>query len=401
MKKCFYLALPLLIVAASCSKSEMIEAPNAYKEISFSTYIGKAPETKGQSVDLAYLQGEGRGFHVKGFFHNSTALPTIADDANPYMDKAVFWVPASDGAEAHWDYDGVVYWPDASSTNYLAFTAFGVHNVEASEVDGKTVHTSTVPAGVTNLDSNSFDFKVNSTVAEQQDLIVAPFQYAKKIDATTMANTTVTFTFKHVLSRVGFKVQANNDADTDVIITKVDLKGNFHTTGNVNLTLETPAIAQTGSASPQIYSLLPGNDAFLCNSSITAQPIYNNATGVVAEGDTKYTVTALTENLEANLANRYMMLMPTANSTLGNYQLVVEYQLEGTKKYYTATADLNSSFKFEAGKSYEFLFKVSTTSIGFSVTVSEWSNYFPVEGEDQDGNSIVVEDGEFTLTPIV
>lgn len=400
MKKCFYLALPLLIAAASCSKSEMIEAPNAYKEISFSTYIGKAPETKGQSVDLAYLQGEGRGFHVKGFFHNSTALPTIADDANPYMDKAVFWVPASGSDQAHWDYDGVVYWPDASSANYLAFTAFGVHTVEATEENGKTVHTSTDPEGVYNLDSNSFDFEVNSTVAEQQDLIVAPFQYGMKIDATSMANTTVTFTFKHVLSRVGFKVQANNENDTDVIITKVDLKGNFHTTGNVNLTLETPAIAQTGSASAQTYSLLPGTNAFLCNSSTTAQPIYNNATGVVAEGDTKYTVTALTENLESNLANRYMMLMPTADGA-GNYQLEVEYQLEGTKKYYTATAELAQNFEFNPGKSYEFIFKVSTTSIGFRVIVSEWSNYFPVEGEDQDGNSIVVEDGEFTLTPIV
>ena len=502
MKKIFFLALPLLIAAVSCSKSEMIEAPNSQLEISFDSYIGKAPETKGQSVDLSYLQTTGRGFHVKGFFHQAeegqaVSKPTIAAEASPYMDKAVYWVadnPASEkgipseipgqtkvifseaveaptapsiagttyesfvcpadwfdfptgeatyyvvctfsnnawpsgpvtkiseftNVSGHWDYDGVVYWPDASSKNYLAFTAYGVHSVSQSTDNGKTVTTAIAPDCITNVQSNSFDFAVRDAVADQQDLIVAPFQWGKKINATN-SNTTVTFNFKHVLSRVGFKVKANNTNDTDVIITKVDLAGKFLTSGNVDLTLDTPKIGLNGTSNEKTYSLLPATDTtkgygFTCTSSIEEKPIFVNAAWTKAADAKIYTMTALSDadgnfkDAVTNEANRFMMLMPTNETSAadaeaktyedGNYVITVDYQLEGTKKYYTATVNLPDTFTFLPGKSYEFLFKVSTTSIGFSVTVADWADYFPEK--DENGAPITgVEGGEFTLTPIV
>jgi hypothetical protein len=84
-------------------------------------------------------------------------------------------------------------------------------------------------------------------------------------------------------------------------------------------------------------------------------------------------------------ANRYMMLIPT---TLGaDAHILVRYQLTDADEQ-TAKISL-ADWKFEAGKSYDFVFKVSTSAIGFYVEVSPWDSYFPTEGNS----------GIYTLTP--
>ena len=66
MKRLIFATIALAAFATSCTKSEMIEAPDfGGQPITFDTYLGKVPMTKAQSVDLAYLQGTNRGFHVK------------------------------------------------------------------------------------------------------------------------------------------------------------------------------------------------------------------------------------------------------------------------------------------------------------------------------------------------
>ena len=89
---------------------------------------------------------------------------------------------------------------------------------------------------------------------------------------------------------------------------------------------------------------------------------------------------------DAVAANRYMMLIPT---TLGaDAHILVKYQLTDADEQ-TAKISL-ADWKFDAGKSYDFVFKVSTSAIGFYVEVSPWDSYFPTA----DGST-----GVYTLTP--
>ena len=116
MKKALFFIVALAAVAIGCTKSEVVKAPGRGREIKFDTYVGKAPVTKAESADLAYLQraleSEG-GFQVYAFLHNyitpTTQVPedgsqvyygddkyvdvTSVGTSSAYMDKEVILQP--------------------------------------------------------------------------------------------------------------------------------------------------------------------------------------------------------------------------------------------------------------------------------------------------------------------
>lgn len=442
MKKIIYTVIALATVAVGCTKSEIYERPDlGGQEITFDTYLGRAPMTKATSADIATLQTAGKGFDVKAFMHSGTDKPTNLTANDIYMEKAVYWKTATSTAfsyadtetqhyifsasatqpdaptteyssstwtcpngwtedpqngslwmasttntngtwsnwsveayknQAHangiWEYDGVTYWPDPNSQKYLAFAAWGVNTITASSTDENATHTSNNDAIEFAANSETqFTFKVDSEVASQQDLLVAPFQYGRAINSSA-TNTTVNINFKHVLSRIGFKLLANQDApDVEIKISDLNLKGSFASTGTVDITSETPAISATTYTANTEYKLLPETtDFFATYSQDEEVAIYNNKATV--NTGTTATVTPATGTDEDN---RYMMLIPTKEGTATDYVITVKYTLTDADEE-TATVTLPTSFKFEAGKSYEFVLKVSTSKIGFYVEVSDW-----------------------------
>lgn len=466
MKRVLFSIFALVAVVASCSKSEIVKTPDLGHEIVFDTYVGRSPITKAQSVDLAYLQqGEDYGFHVYAFLHEGdTPTTTELGVAKPYMDKDVWWeadqtvtgiptenattkvifatdpsdVPATisskdfvcpDGwadvrTDAHthfvvmtlandswtagpvilanaggqWEYAGVTYWPDATSNKKLAFAAYGLNKYNDSW---------TAQQGITSQTKTGFTFNVASNVADQQDLVVAPFQSGKSIDATA-TNTTVALNFKHVLSRIGFKLVANQESNVEVIVKNVTLEGMFAKSGSVSLTEATPAISVAEAPTAEVtYSLLPGQNGFVHKSSKTEAPIHINATYANSTDTGKPTnyvdATELTEDevIAANLANRYMMVIPNEKAssstepTTRNYTITVEYQLQDSEPQ-TAVVELNS-WAFMPGYSYEFVLKVSTSAVGFYVEISDWNNYYPTGGTGT-GSDVT---GIYPLTPKV
>lgn len=456
MKRFFFSVIALAAVATGCTKSEMVETPDfGGQEITFETYLGKVPTTKAESVDLAYLQGANRGFHVTAFLHDKDTQPSAASIADPYMDKDVSWASSDDtnipdetattkvifttqdgdtapakptvdasatyedfkcpegwtdfptsesthyvvctftapaesvnigswevgtvtkietfsNNKGNWTYDGVTYWPDANSKKYLAFVAYGVNT--ATTTDGvKTWANSNITAG---SDKTSISFTVEDEVASQTDLIVAPYQNNKILNANS-SNTTVPLNFKHVLSRVGFKLVANQDNNVEIIVKSVELKGSFAKTGTVDLTNADPAITADAVTTGLTYSLFPssGSNCFVHNASTTPASIFVNATYAVSTDVNKpsedyVTATKISTEttLTANEASRYMMLMPTA--TAGTYEILVEYQLNDAAPE-TAKVEL-TNWSFAKGKAYEFVLKVSTSAVGFYVEVADW-----------------------------
>jgi hypothetical protein len=326
-------------------------------------------------------------------------------------------------ASDKWGYEGAAYWPESGT---LSFVAYGLNvNGSADPIF--------VPKNVGNY--TEFTYTVPNEVANQKDLLISDLIKGKSIDD----NGPVQVTLKHVLSKVGFKVATNNDApatpsatDVKVTIKNITLNGVFKKSGDVNLTATTAAITP-GSETINKYSLFDseyskgatGTDysGFITNDTGANNPvtIYRNTT---FNGDTqeiKYNnktinVPARTDDVDAD---RFMMIMP---GIVGDLQTQDVYDIDGdgnkteetTTPYIEVIYQLTdaeeqiarvpllkdngatanpryTNWDFVAGTAYEFVFKVSTTAVGFSVIVDTW--------KDSNGTANSADSKEYNLTP--
>ena len=446
MKKALFFIVALASVAIGCTKSEVIKAPGRGREIKFDTYLGNVPVTKAESVDTSYLRrptAESGGVHVYAFLHtNVTDSIEVTDDSqlingsgkildvssvpttSAYMDKVLTW----DAENKNWDYPGVVYWPDYSSTRKLAFVAYAL-NAETTVGSEKLIEweaDSNVPANDKSghpegQSYTKFTYTVPNTVKDQKDLLVTPFEANQGLDENANASA-VQLNFKHLLSRVAFQVVANQDGDVDIDIKEITLHGKFPRQGKVDLKGRGVIDPITTEDNPDAayveeYTFFQSEDYyFSTKSSKTATDIFENRrittnTEIVPndgenEGHSEIVIDTLT-----NDSNRFMMIMPSEqpkNDADGDgvYELDTENGLPGAYievVYQLTDADEQRArvsldgWNFAAGKSYTFRFKVSTLSIEFEVNVDSWLEHF--EEKDENDN-LTNGDGTFTLMPI-
>lgn len=285
-------------------------------------------------------------------------------------------------ANGSWDYPGTVYWPDATTNRKLAFSAYSLNasdNITFS-IPGEGENAERVETPYSH-----FTYTVPESVAEQDDLLVTPLIPSQGISATG-EHATVGLSFKHLLSRVGFSLIANrNEPDIKISIKSVVLEGPFASQGIVALKSLAPEITPIPGAEQASYSLFESMEGgqyeyFEWESSKDRHPIYANkiyTPEVVSKDETTQEEVKTPEEFkdkeDAAPENRYMMIIPT---TLGADACIsVVYQLtDGAEQ----TAEISlANWKFEAGKSYDFVFKVSTSAIGFYVEVTDWLPYFP------------------------
>ena len=428
MKKALFFIVALATVAIGCTKSEVVKAPGRGREIKFDTYVGKTPMTKAESADLAYVQRElaaGGGFQVYAFLHNAipyTPDPETGDTtylnvssvgtSTAYMDKVVSWqgpelpdtTQGTPGHNGFWDYKGVVYWPDHTTSRKLAFAAYGL-NADVT-VDGvKLIQWESDETVAGNDKSNhpagqsytKFTYTVPTTVADQKDLLVAPFLVNQGLSENTEA-APVAINFKHLLSRIGYQVVANQTTDeVEIDIQEIKLIGKFPKSGKVDLK-GTGVIEPILDVVDTLYTFFPDSSHFVTTSNEVPTDIYANAG--LAPVDSLGTV-------KPDASNRFLMIMPSQQDTVavngvlpektlpGAY-IEVDYQLTDAEPQ-KARVSLDG-WNFAAGKSYTFIFKVSTYAIEFEVKVENWNEHFtavPEGGKPNEGN------GYFTLTPIV
>lgn len=359
MKKFIYTAIALAAVAVGCTKSNIVDVPAEQKTpIAFDTYNGRVPVTRAVEITKDNIESiQVTGFHV----------PTgggSADYTKTYMNPTVERKKSGDGWGS-WGYAPLSYWP-ASGT--LEFVAYGSNTprVEAAAA-GKLV---AVDGSYAN-----FTYTVPTTVAAQEDLIAAG-------KGSYQGTTTVTFKMKHLLSRVGFKLQTVGSG-TSVTISEVSLNGKFVNNGTVNLATGTAITPKaeadlTAADYTTSYSLFAAGESFTIASDESA----TDGTPIFASGKSE--------------ADRYMMIMPgtvadneqAVDGEIGTTPYIqVTYQLgDGTpqtKKLPLVDGDVN--WNFAAGTAYEFIFKVSISAIEFTGEVVEWD-------EDIDGDGDVDED---------
>lgn len=398
MKRFYFIAVALTALAVGCTKSNLVELPETLETpISFEPYAGKTPTTKASVMTGAILETYNKeatpAFHVTAFIPN--------EYSKPYMDKDVWCLTPSSTEEATttpatWKYSGMAYWPESE----LEFVAYGL-NADKELPAGS--QTSTIE--FTNGSLTEFTYAVSDLVSDQEDLIVADYQ-----QRASQEGKAVNLQFQHLLSKVGFSLQTNQQNDVTVTIKKVELKGNFFKTGTVNMLTsgDQLKVATTeGNATSTSYSLFGelGTDnsiksynpdatesaEYLCfqGASVgpdTSTPIYasHTLTTTVAEGVKTENITAI-DDADAN--NRYMMLIPCTPGTTGSKATIdVIYQLTDAEEQ-KAKVELPENFVFEKGKGYEFVLKVSTMAVSFQVEVIDWATG--------------TVDASYTLTPVV
>ncbi len=414
MKRFFFSVIALSAIAISCTKSGLVELPQTFETpITFEPYTGKAPTTKATVMDSDALQAPmydatsatptKGGFHVLAFTHTTTGENSVADyTATPYMDEDVWYEAAvtdnpettdvNEAKEAYWDYNGVSYWPEGK----LDFVAYGLNAKNYMTFTSKTTFTYAVPR----------------LVSAQEDLIVAEPQKGETNDGN---GSKINIPFKHLLSKVGFSLETNYaDPNVKVTIKKIVLSGNFYNQGVVDMTAAAPAVGtKSGAVESYTFFGMPGTDNSVVDYNPEAantydcfvgeskgkvtdpetskqvyDPIYANhtitVTANVTDAGTTYSQATPQLKTGASEDNRYMMIIPT--EAQANAKITVVYQLTGDEER-TAEAQLANDFEFEAGMGYEFVLKVSTLKVDFSVNVSGW-----------DPNVDIKE--SYTLTPV-
>ncbi|MBR0321776.1 MAG: fimbrillin family protein, partial [Bacteroidales bacterium] len=225
----------------------------------------------------------------------------------------------------------------------------------------------------------------------------------------------VQLNLKHLLSRVGFQVVANQDGDVQIDIKEITLYGNFPTQGKVNLKgsgVIDPITTEDDANAKYVtkYDFFPTANHFVTTSSVNPVDIYEN-TIHTTETDIATGEVITKEETNSDDSNRFMMIMPSTQATTGTTDaegnvtfaegvlpgayIEVKYQLTDADEQ-IARVSLDG-WKFEAGRSYTFRFKVSTLSIEFDVKVDSWLEHF----EETDGNGNLANgDGTYTLMPI-
>lgn len=401
MKRFLFSVCALAAVVVGCSKSEVLNRPNAEVPIEFNPYAGRVPVTRATADNIQTLGTE--GFQVYAFFHGTGGV----DYSSPYMNKVVkYGKKTEDATEDTWYYSGHAYWP---ASKELAFIAYGLNAIDQITPVANALQ--------------KIDFTVANSVASQKDLLVAAIQRNQKyIEGDTGGDGTVNFTFSHLLSRIGFSLVTKDSNAVPVTIEQVKLVGTFYEKGQVDLSIaptttikiggeDVPSprpVIEPGESDLITYDLLPGG-SYTSYGSAAGTPIYDNSmlyTKEVGEtgtaDDDEYVAktfkneqgevdtdakTAAENAAAANLLNRYMMIIPTTTPAIStgqsattlshNAHLKVLYFLPGAGTFEEVDVDL-SAIQFEPGKSYDFKFKVSTAGISFSVTVEDW---------DETGNS--------------
>lgn len=344
MKRIIYTALALAAVAVGCTKSNLVDVPEAQKTpITFDTYNGRVPVTKASDLTSDNIAG----IHVTGFLAGEGALPT--EYTKEYMDVDVT------KADGKWTYSPLAYWPASGTIKFVAYGSNAKNHMTFTQKGDKTSFT-------------EFTYVVPNEVANQQDLVVSG------IGTETKEGNTVKFTMKHLLSRVGFQIKTIGTGAT-VTISSVKLCGTFKTTGTVDLTAQdtegntgNPKIVAGTTNTVSEYSLFKSGESFVTSNAATATRIYGN--------------TSSAEDFTADSDNCYMMIMPGQVGLLtgdANPYIEVKYQLTGQTSVQTANIPLGETegtvftpMTFEAGKAYEFIFTVSISSIEFTGEVMTW-----------------------------
>ena len=180
MKKFLFGTAGLLLIAASCSKNEVVEVNQDGNEIQFSVVANNATK----AADIYCNNNKPSEFTV--FAESSVGKTYINGDKITSPDDGNTWVNES----------GTRFWPNDLSLDFYAVVNGEIDwNVGAAE--------GTAPASIVN-------FEVPTDVAAQKDLLYAVKTDQAKTDGADKMDA-VALNFRHALSQIVFNAKNTNE----------------------------------------------------------------------------------------------------------------------------------------------------------------------------------------------
>lgn len=339
MYKKFFMGIAAMaaLTLVSCSSDDLNSlSDNSSKNeaISFDGYLGRSAVavngSRGSELTKDALQESTEGFGVFGNY-TSTDVTTTTYGENLFKNQQVTYDATAETPA--WTYKPVKYWSPAGHIDFLAYAPFD-SNQKLKE-------------------SSKLDFTVNSTITAQKDLLWA--------NAANKTNTdkTVTFIFKHALSRLGYTVKTSATAEgTSITLNQITLagsndgaKGAFYSAGIIDL---------SKTSSTDLWTNL--------NSDTKLKFDWVSSNKELSSNETK------------NDETEYLFVIPQdfSQKTTGADELyvIVDYTIsysDGTTMKTKVYQKLEKNF--EQGKAYTLNLTLGLTPIEFDVTTVEgWTD---------------------------
>ena len=370
-----WLAMATMLVGTGCSSDEVVNDYSPENAIQFGTYVGRDAQGRVADTKVATLQDANFGF---GVFANYNQDQETGDKPNFMNNQKVTWT--GNGNSGSWTYSPIKYWPNNSNANvcFWAYAPYNGENLNASATEPYFyIH-------------DGIDYVATERVKSQKQAI----------------DEKVTLNFAHVMSRVGFKVEAvideldsshNPDADgkvdgnnsnntideaTTIVATKVTMTANLKTKGKMTWT-------QRSTENPEGWTLSYENETQSEPYVLTAESFNNRTYPAIEEvkGENGAPSTfktlagggqvATIDPVELNNDNSYFMVIPQ--------RVAMEIEVE----YYVITRDESLAtgysvvkntvktqpfnFTFVRNHAYYFVLHLGLTSVKLDAEVSDWN----------------------------
>ncbi|NDV65608.1 fimbrillin family protein [Bacteroides sp. 224] len=381
MRKLFLLAATATFIMSSCSSDQDLDVnlsnSTGEKEIGFRTLTEKSSNTR-----TVITNGDNMlSFTLTGWWDKDGATP---DYGNPDAESGVYMfngIDISRGENQDWAYDETRYWPAEGSIDFFAYSPAASRNVEKGLKNFKGSTTKikyTVP-------------QVSETNA-QEDFLVARLR-----DQNGKANSKVTLTFHHTLSRILFSARTTKPGVT-YLINSLSLL-NVNQTGELDMLsddfTESGPINYTNKVTGWEGQSNPADIAV----DLSKSPIY------VTSG-TDYTPILGTTNA--------LMVMPQATTlgasssgSDGNFYIKLSYKAFVGDTYYAGGPNQSAikyipvkdpivaakGITFEMGRQYNFFLTFGDEvgeAMSFDVTVGDWTDTTPQYVPELDDYSSLI-----------
>lgn len=397
--KLFGMAAMAAMMLGSCSTDEVVNDYSPENAIQFGTYVGRDAVSRAHVIEVDELAKE--GFGVFAYYTDESDFANTSTP-NFMYNQEVKGKSSTDGignttySTTEWEYSPLKYWPNEANDK-VTFFAYAPYDKNVDGTNNAYINLSeNTVAGVPAITT----YLVSPNLSEQVDLL-----YATPIKNVTKQaiNGNVKFSFKHALSRIGFKVQTlidkvntdetgddgaikedtesnqGEELDNATTITINEVRINFGSgyLSNGKLELENGAWSFDGvTPAAQTFTLTSANfNDFSTNkinsvkkqlndddSYIMIIPQFLNRKDVNNNDD---------ENDDINIVVTYTVT--TNDSNLSNPSVVQNVM---TSKDFT--------FDFERGKAYNFVLHLGLSSIKLTAEVEEWKD--SADGKDYSVN---------------
>ena len=396
--KLFGMAAMAAMMLGSCSTDEVVNDYSPENAIQFGTYVGRDAESRAHVIKVNELAEE--GFGVFAYYTDESDFANTSTP-NFMYNQEVKGKSSTDGSgnttysTTEWEYSPLKYWPNEANDK-VTFFAYAPYDKNDNTTNNIYLNLSeNTVAGVPAITT----YLVPTNLSEQVDLLYAtPIKNATK----QAINGNVEFTFKHALSRIGFKVQTLIDkVNTDETGDDGSIKEDTETSQGEEL-----ADATTITINEVKINFGSG---YLSNGKLELENGTWSFDGVTPAAQT-FTLTSDNFNdFSANKINStkkqlnkddsYIMIIPQFLNRNLNDTDNAEDDINIVVTYTVTTNDDNLStpsvvknvmtskdftFNFEQGKAYNFVLHLGLSSIKLTAEVEDWKD--TTEGKDYSTN---------------